>query len=254
MQEGGQAVQPEDVMRWNLGPTFIQFLLREGAVSQDGLISAVHQAVRAGHAGLAATWIQTDVTRGGSAFSKYFIQALTGTGDPWGGAAREVSARKKSEWEQRQFTPLHCAAINPDPGPLAALLHCCPDTALADADRRKVVHYAAACSGPGPLQLLAERGANLEDTDRTGRTPLMIACQTGRLLPATFLLDRLADRPAEQFSAGKFGRGGVDRPDRDSWCPLHIAVVEQQHAVAELLLQRGAAVNKPLNTKLDKEG
>ena len=38
------------------------------------------------------------------------------------------------------------------------------------------MHYAAGCSGTAPLEYLVSVGANLEDVDKQGCTPLMIAC------------------------------------------------------------------------------
>ena len=38
------------------------------------------------------------------------------------------------------------------------------------------MHYAAGCPGTAPLEYLVSVGANLEDVDKQGYTPLMIAC------------------------------------------------------------------------------
>ena len=38
------------------------------------------------------------------------------------------------------------------------------------------MHYAAGCPGTAPLEYLVSVGANLEDVDKQGCTPLMIAC------------------------------------------------------------------------------
>ena len=38
------------------------------------------------------------------------------------------------------------------------------------------MHYAAGCSGTAPLEYLVSVGANLEDVDKQGCTPLIIAC------------------------------------------------------------------------------
>ena len=52
----------------------------------------------------------------------------------------------------RDMTPLHCAAANPDVGPLKEMFSVCPDFNLADNGQRKLVHYAAASTGLGPLK------------------------------------------------------------------------------------------------------
>ena len=46
---------------------------------------------------------------------------------------------------------------------------------------RKLVHYAAACSSTSSLEYLESVGANMEDVDRQGITPLMISCMVSLL-------------------------------------------------------------------------
>ena len=62
---------------------------------------------------------------------------------------RMMSVTKKGP---RDMTPLHCAAANPDVGPLKEMFSVCPDFNLADNAHRKLVHYAAASTGLGPLK------------------------------------------------------------------------------------------------------
>jgi ankyrin repeat protein len=45
---------------------------------------------------------------------------------------------------------------------------------------RRPIHYAAACSGTGPLNLLIEKGANLADVDMKKVTCLHTAVRAGR--------------------------------------------------------------------------
>ena len=207
---------------------------------------------RFGNRELAAHLIEKDVRRGGSSFSKFYSAALVGTGDPWDGTIKEVSVNKKADYSNKQMTPLHCACINPDTGPLEAMFRVSPNLAQSDLDQRKLVHYAAACTEVGPLAFLWEAGANLEDKDREGRTPLMTACQVGREETANFIIEKLGGRETDQAVVLKFGVGGVDMPGRDSWGPLHIAVAHQNYAVVKLLLKHGATPDKPLSTKYDK--
>ena len=173
-------------------------------------------------------------------------------GDPWEGSVREVSAKKKAGYENKNITPLHCACINPSIGPLQALFRVCPDIYIADSDEKKLVHYAAACADVGPLKFLYEKGANLEDPDKDGQTPLMIACKVGRFKCAEYIIEKLAERMEDEITVKKFGKGGVDKPGKDSWCPLHIAVAHQNHKVTEVLLNHGAKPNKLLSTTYDK--
>ena len=52
------------------------------------------------------------------------------------------------------------------------------------------MHYAAGCPGTAPLEYLVSVGANLEDVDKQGCTPLMIACMVNNC-PVTALLNAL---------------------------------------------------------------
>ena len=207
---------------------------------------------RFGNTELAAHLIEREVRQGGSSFSKFYSAALLGSGDPWQGNIKEVSVNKKADYSNKQITPMHCACINPDTGPLEAMFRVNPNLVQADLEQRKLVHYAAACSDVGPLAFLWEKGANLEDKDREGRTPLMTACQVGREKTANFIIEKLAQRETDEAIVLKFGVGGVNMPGKDSWCPLHIAVAQQNYAVVKLLLKHGAAPDKPLSTKYDK--
>jgi len=78
------------------------------------------------------------------------------------------------------ITPVHCAAINPNPEFLNLLLDISNEFSIMDEIMRKPVHYAAVCSGTGPLELLLKRGVDAREGDRDKNTPLMLACKTGR--------------------------------------------------------------------------
>ena len=162
---------------------------------------------RYGNREIAAHFIEVDLKQGNHFFSNFYKDALLGTGDPWDGAIREISARKKGGLENKQITPLHCACINPDIGPLEALFKVCPDLYVADSEDRKLVHYAAACQEDGPLKFLVEKGANLEEQDRNGQTPLMIACKVGREKTANFIIEKLAEKNLDEYHLKRFGKG-----------------------------------------------
>ena len=231
-------------------------------------------SMRYGHNALAAHFIEGDVKRGGSNFSKFFHEALVGKGDPWKETVRQTSAVKKADWFSRCVTPLHCACINPDTGklslschtschscyspdtgPLEALFRVNPDLYVTDSDQKKLVHYAAACQDVGPIKFLESKGANFLDTDKEGNTPLMIACKIGRVKTAKFIIEKVAKQEEQSNDLDifkKFGRGGVNRPGKDSWCPLHTAVVEHHPDIVSLLLLHGADPDKQLSANYDK--
>ena len=93
---------------------------------------------------------------------------------------------------------------------------------------------------------------NLEDPDKIGQTPLMTACKVGRKKSANFIIEKLSEKSPDEYNLKKFGKGGIDRPGKDTWCPLHIAVAEQNHEVVKVLLKHGAKPDKPLSTRYDK--
>ena len=205
---------------------------------------------------MASYFIEEDVKQGGSDFSKFFHEALTSKGDPWNGTARETSAVKKAFWYNKHITPLHCACINPNVGPLEALFKANPDVNISDSDSRKLVHYAAACQDIGPLRFLIDKGANLLDTDKQGQTPLLIASKVGRAECADYLIEKIAkmydDVLMDEIMIKKYGKGGVNRPGKDSWCPLHVAVAHHQPEVVKILFKHGANPDKQLSSNYDK--
>lgn len=56
-----------------------------------------------------------------------------------------------------QVNPMHCACINPNVKYLEKLLSVEPDYTIEDKYGRKPIHFAAACQGTGPLELLLQK-------------------------------------------------------------------------------------------------
>lgn len=86
----------------------------------------------------------------------------------------------KKAFSNKNVTPLHFAAINPNEDVIEKLLSQNPEINVTDEDLWKPIHYAAACSGPGPLKVLLKHGANLSDLTNEKLCPLHIAAKTGR--------------------------------------------------------------------------
>lgn len=63
------------------------------------------------------------------------------------------------------LTPLHFACINPDVNVLKQLLSVNNDINIQTTDMRRLIHYAAVCESPAPLEYLISRGANVLDID-----------------------------------------------------------------------------------------
>ncbi len=166
------------------------------------------------------------------------------------------------------YTALHIAASFHDPEVVAVLLEHGADTEQYgdDSDFREPLHMAA-WQNPNPevTRLLLEHGADLEATDRHDNTPLHFAVRGSHLETVRLLLDYGADvnaiggrREATPLHhadspeiAGLLLDEGADiesrmRPPLDRGLgntPLHSAVDNDNFAVAELLLERGAYVD-----------
>ena len=68
----------------------------------------------------------------------------------------------------RNITPMHLSAINPNSDYLAKLISVDPDFNTPDTAGWRPVHYAAVCQGPAPLKLLIGKGVALTDANKTG--------------------------------------------------------------------------------------
>ncbi len=98
---------------------------------------------------------------------------------------------------------------------------------MADSRHRKPVHYAAASEGTATLEFLVENGANLEDVDRKGRTPLMRACRVGRAENARFIIETIRKKRGDEDDSPvlkKMGPGGVNVPNKAMRTAVHYAV------------------------------
>ncbi|CAG7784766.1 unnamed protein product, partial [Allacma fusca] len=141
---------------------------------------AVIHAIRAGHCELAGAIIAEANKRGGFGFNALHEQVLLQKGEPLP-AFKAVSVVKKCTGNSR-ITPLHCAAINPNPMYLSALLNIRPEVNVMDNEHWTLLHYAAVCTSPRPLEYLLGRGGiALISVNKEGNTPLQLACQHGRL-------------------------------------------------------------------------
>ena len=99
----------------------------------------------------------------------------------------------------------------------------------AEPEEYKVVERLMLAAEEGhvkALELLLAAGADVNQYDRYGQTPLSRTCREGHLEPAKFLLDH-----------------GADPNAGESWKPLACAVAAKGPALVSLLIERGARVN-----------
>ncbi len=95
-------------------------------------------------------------------------------------------------------------------------------------------------------------GANLQDADDRGMTPLMIACQVGRIENARLIVAELQSKEHEISLMGsnraKMGTAGVNRQAQDSWSALFYAVNAGHMNIVKFLVEECEAnVERQLN-------
>ncbi|XP_076462850.1 uncharacterized protein LOC143295161 [Babylonia areolata] len=142
------------------------------------------------------------------------------------------------------FTMIHAAASNPNADVLQKVLTSDPNFLMSDFKGRRPIHIAAGCSSPAPLQLLLDRGANPFDSDTNGETALHYAIHAGRTRNAEILLDLFSDSKARFVdpTEGK-ANGGVNRANKKSLSPLHLACQGGHLDIVKQLVKRGANVD-----------
>jgi hypothetical protein len=76
----------------------------------------------------------------------------------------------------------------------------------------------------------------------------------GRLENVKFIVETLkaSGINAPATSKTNMGVGGIDRPQKNSWRPLHLSVVEGRLEIVRYLLEAGASPDCQLNTLYDK--
>uniref|UniRef100_A0A914UJC1 Uncharacterized protein n=1 Tax=Plectus sambesii TaxID=2011161 RepID=A0A914UJC1_9BILA len=163
-----------DMLEDNISFDFIQTLVAKQYVNSHQLQSNIYKAVRMGHRKLAGKLIETYATH---YFNELHIQALLNDKQ----ALKKfmpISVKKKGR-ENKDFTPIHAACINPNDAYLKDMIAVESDFNHADADGWRSIHYAAVCEGTKPLQLLLSKGASVYDITKQHDTPLHAAARAG---------------------------------------------------------------------------
>ncbi|KAL8622950.1 hypothetical protein ACOMHN_027071 [Nucella lapillus] len=218
----------------------------------DSCFQNIHLAIENGHRETAAKLVSEAVRVGGYGFNFLHEEVLKFENEDLRENILAASVRKKP-FDNRAITPLHCAAINPNVKYLTRLLGVEPDINLMDRSHRRPIHYAAVCSGTKPLELLLAKGASITDVDTQGNLPLHRACAAGRANNVTALLKQAASkRSDDDLTISKWGVGGINRGNRNSHCPVHLAVMNGHMEVLKVLLKNDVNVNKQVSASKNK--
>ncbi|CZR58832.1 related to beta transducin-like protein [Phialocephala subalpina] len=94
-------------------------------------------------------------------------------------------------------------------------------------DCKTLLRWAAEYGHEGTMQLLLQKGADVEAKDKRDQTPLYLASMNGHYKVAQLLLDQGAD---------------VKAATTNGWTPLHVASTKVHCEVIQLLLDQGADV------------
>ncbi|XP_071081128.1 poly [ADP-ribose] polymerase tankyrase-like [Haliotis cracherodii] len=250
----------ECLLKYDADPALIDLVLAAdqeegmGEEHMNTLQENIYRAITLGNRKIAAKLVADAEKRGGLGFNYLHSEVLNFEKEDLRSNILSASVRKKP-YGNEGITPLHCAAINPNVKYLSRLLQIEPDISLFDKRNRRPIHFAAVCQGTGPLDLLLERGATINEADTEGNTALHCACRAGRASNVDVLLKRAKNDASVMNDAGmiKWGIGGVNRPNRNSFCPIHMAILNGHSDVVKVLIKHGADLNKQVSAGKEKK-
>jgi len=236
----------------------LQFILSQDKDSENRkwsyVFSSIYSAVRGGHHLLAGKLIETAMKRGGFGFNDLHKEALLLTNQNFT-AVKSVSVVKKA-MENKRITPLHCAAVNPNPKYLAALLSVRPDYNVLDTGNWTLIHYAAVCCNDGNLKLLLSRGISpIQIEKEEGNTPLHLAVKTGRLDCVNLLLKNekeSKDDATDDDNQPALKESLLTKVNKKGKMPIHVAACSGNSEIVTSLLDAGSDINKPTKAQFDK--
>lgn len=172
------------------------------------------------------TLIQRLFDNMGYGFNRYHHLALEKDIE---GKINKMSMLKKPH-TNKGICPLHIACINPDITVLRKFYSANPDYSAADMDQRKLIHYAAANPTDVALKFLVSKGIPINDKDNQNTTPLMIACQLGRVDNVKFLVQEQSkqiedlDQNDEDYHLMKTSSDFINTYGPYHTYPIHYAV------------------------------
>ncbi|KAG4073918.1 hypothetical protein HA402_014123 [Bradysia odoriphaga] len=245
-------------LAFGLTKSFIQKLSESFPEQQSSIYSnylcGIVYAIRSGHNKLAGQLVEEALTKGGYGFNNLHKEVLLNTNEPLT-PFKSVSVIKKVLYNDR-VTPLHCAAVNPNADYLNALLNSRPDYSILDTQNWSIMHYAAVCTGTGPLKLLLARGISTSQVNKDGDTPLHLASALGRTENVKLILqNEEKEQENEEFEevVPKDISGSLlKRANKVGQTALHRAAEAGHSDIVSILLAAGADPDKFTPARYDK--
>ncbi|XP_022096541.1 serine/threonine-protein phosphatase 6 regulatory ankyrin repeat subunit B-like [Acanthaster planci] len=200
----------DEVIECGVSLSTIDLILATDPNAEELLFRSIHKIAREGHYKLAGYLVDKARKLSRLGFNKVHQEVLLAERPEDLSPCLTISVKKKAYYEVDKITPVHFAAINPNPKILEKLMSILPEYAIEDDYGLRPIHYAAACEGSGPLEFLLKRGVNPEEKHKGGVTPLMIASKRGRAQNVEVLLKKIeADsEPNEQTGVRRKTAGG----------------------------------------------
>ncbi|XP_076684261.1 uncharacterized protein LOC143377154 [Andrena cerasifolii] len=150
-------------------------------------------------------------------------------------------SKVNSRYKSPSNTALHFAALNGDTEIVQMLLDRGANVDAKNVHSKTPLHNAVQSMEAKMISLLLNRGANVDAADKSGVTPLHIAVGKNNKELTTLLLSRGANVEGKGNNARTSRRIAADTENGST--PLHLAVMRGNIEITELLLSKGADVN-----------
>ncbi|CDW76924.1 nad(+) adp-ribosyltransferase-3 [Stylonychia lemnae] len=165
------------------------------------------------------------------------------------------SRLQKKLQDQLQITPMHIAAVNPDPTIFKAFYKFHPSSNISDLEQRDVAHYAAANQCSDTLEFLIQKRCDVNNSDIDGNTPLIIASTLGRLDNVKVLIQEqqrlisTLDQEADDYIQSAAFNNFANHQGKGKNTPLHFASSKGHLEIVKVLIEEGNSQVDQKNTK-----
>ncbi|XP_066916228.1 poly [ADP-ribose] polymerase tankyrase-like [Clytia hemisphaerica] len=243
----------------NISIDFVKKHLKAFDNELSSLIDHFYEAVQTGNREMAGEIAKLAIKKDGYGFNFLHDNLLNFTKEKLP-SFKAASVTKKTH-VSRSIAPMFCACINPNAKYLQEVLNVHDDINISDYAQNRPIHYAAACSGPGPLKLLISRGADVTIPNGQKLTPLIIAVKCNRVENSSVLMScKVAQNEdsddgdddegeigekdkADEANAPMKPKININAKDKKSFTALHHAAKRGFNDCIKVLLEHNANVN-----------